>query len=203
MKIDEIDIGLIKPYQQNPRIIPENAISAVAESIERFGFQQPIVCDRDFVVIVGHTRLLAAKSLGLSKVPVTIADFSEGKARAYRIIDNKVGEISSWDEDLLKLESQVFDEIEFKSLIEEMEADVLANPISSDIDFLSDLSGNEKVDNTQAKQMIGDVGNYVTMSFVMLPEDRDMVQTALKNVQAANGMENTTQALIKLMKEML
>lgn len=203
MKIDEIDIGLIKPYQQNPRIIPENAISAVAESIERFGFQQPIVCDRDFVVIVGHTRLLAAKSLGLSKVPVTIADFSEGKARAYRIIDNKVGEISSWDEDLLKLESQVFDEIEFKSLIEEMEADVLANPISSDIDFLSDLSGNEKVDNTQAKQMIGDVGNYVTMSFVMLPEDRDMVQMALKNVQAANGMENTTQALIKLMKEML
>ena len=131
MKIDEVDIGLIKPYQQNPRIIPENAISAVAESIERFGFQQPIVCDRDLVVIVGHTRLLAAKSLGLSKVPVTIADFSEGKARAYRIIDNKVGEISSWDEELLKLESQVFDEIEFKSLIEEMEADALENPMAA------------------------------------------------------------------------
>ena len=201
LEVKETDIGDVQPYSQNPRVIPEKAVKAVAESIEKFGFQQPIVCDNRGVVVVGHTRLLAAKYIGLKTVPVVHADLSDGKARAYRIIDNQVGEISKWDDELLKLESQIFDEIEFKSLLDDVDQSAAAT--LSDIDFLSDLSGSEKVDDYQAKEMIGNVGNYVTMSFVMVPEDKDMVQTGLKNIQAQNGLENTTQALIKLMKEMV
>ena len=201
LQVKETNIGDVQPYSQNPRVIPEKAVKAVAESIEKFGFQQPIVCDNSGVVVVGHTRLLAAKYLGLKTVPVVHADLSEGKARAYRIVDNQVGEISKWDDELLKLESQIFDEIEFKSLLDDVDQSTEA--ALGDIDFLSDLSGSEKVDDYQAKEMIGNVGNYVTMSFVMVPEDKDMVQTGLKNIQAQNGLENTTQALIKLMKEMV
>ena len=98
------DINTIKPYDRNPRIISEDAISKVKESLENFGWQQPIVVDKDNVIIVGHTRYRAAQELHLDKVPVVTADLSQEKVKAYRIADNKVGEISSWDDALLNLE---------------------------------------------------------------------------------------------------
>ena len=77
----------------------------MANSIERYGFQQPIVVDKDHVIIVGHTRLKAAKKLGLTKVPVvTATDLDEEKVRAYRIMDNRAAEESQWDTDLLYAE---------------------------------------------------------------------------------------------------
>ena len=101
MKVIEREIGLVKPYEKNPRIIPEEAVERVAASIREFGFQQPIVVDKDGVIIVGHTRLKAAEKLGLEKVPVVVADLSPEKARAYRLADNKTNEATSWDDDLL------------------------------------------------------------------------------------------------------
>ena len=104
MKTIMTDINTIKPYDRNPRIISEDAISKVKESLENFGWQQPIVVDKDNVIIVGHTRYRAAQELHLDKVPVVTADLSQEKVKAYRIADNKVGEISSWDDALLNLE---------------------------------------------------------------------------------------------------
>ena len=101
MKVVEWEIGRVRPYEKNPRIIPEEAVERVAASIHEFGFQQPIVVDKDGVIIVGHTRLKAAEKLGLKKVPVVVADLSPEKARAYRLADNKTGEATSWDDDLL------------------------------------------------------------------------------------------------------
>lgn len=200
IEVKEVSVGSIQPYKNNPRVIPEQAVRSVAESIDKFGFQQPIVVDPEGVIVVGHTRLLAAKYLGLKKVPVVYADLNPNKARAYRIIDNQVGEIAKWDEELLRIESAVFNEIEYNSLIDELD-DEMSSEVRADIDFLSDLSGGPSVDNTEKKEMIGNVGNYVTMSFVMLPADRDMILEGLRGIQASNGLENTTQALIKIMKE--
>ena len=101
MKVVEWEIGRVRPYEKNPRIIPEEAVERVAASIREFGFQQPIVVDKDGVIIVGHTRLKAAEKLGLEKVPVVVADLSPEKARAYRLADNKTNEATSWDDDLL------------------------------------------------------------------------------------------------------
>lgn len=101
MKVVEWEIGRVKPYEKNPRIIPEEAVERVAASIREFGFQQPIVVDKDGVIIVGHTRFKAAEKLGLEKVPVVVADLSPEKARAYRLADNKTNEATSWDDDLL------------------------------------------------------------------------------------------------------
>lgn len=94
-------IDAVKPYSSNPRKAPPKAVDAVARSIERFGWRQPIVVDAAGVVIVGHTRLLAARKLGLAEVPVHVADMPESEARAYRVADNQTGVLTSWDDDLL------------------------------------------------------------------------------------------------------
>ncbi len=96
-KIETWPIGRPIPYSQNPRVIPEKAIDAVALSIKTFGFLVPIVVDKAQVIITGHTRLLAAQSLGYTEVPVIVADLTEDQARAYRIADNRVADFTSWD----------------------------------------------------------------------------------------------------------
>lgn len=104
MKVKNIDINDIKPYDKNPRN-NANSIDKVADSISEFGFRQPIVVDEDMIVLAGHTRLLASKQLGLKKVPVHIADgLTNAQKKAYRIMDNKSSEDSEWDQDLLSLE---------------------------------------------------------------------------------------------------
>ena len=93
------------PYPGNPRNCPQEAIEKVAASIAEFGFLQAIVVDAKDVVIVGHTRLAAAKKLGLAKVPVHIAvELSPAQAGAYRIADNRTNQETSWDETLLSIE---------------------------------------------------------------------------------------------------
>ena len=94
-------IEKVKPYEKNPRAINDKAIGKVAASIKEFGFQQPIVVDRDGVIIVGHTRRKAAELLGLSHVPVVVADLPEAKARAYRLADNRTAQETSWLDDIL------------------------------------------------------------------------------------------------------
>lgn len=97
-----LPIWKLKPYGSNPRAIPEEAVDAVAASIRDFGFRSPIIADKDLVIISGHTRLKAADKLGLSEVPVIIAeDLDPEKAKALRLADNKTAELSSWDFDLL------------------------------------------------------------------------------------------------------
>lgn len=97
-------IDRVKPYDKNPRI-NDGSVDSVARSISQYGFRQPIVVDKDGVVIVGHTRLKAAKKLGMAEVPVHVAsDLSETKARALRIADNKTHELAGWDVDLLSAE---------------------------------------------------------------------------------------------------
>ena len=104
MQIEQRHPDSLTPYEGNPRKIPKSAVEAVASSIERYGFRQPIVVDADGAVIVGHTRLLAALKLGLESVPVHVADLTQEQARAYRLADNRTGEFAVWNDDLLTQE---------------------------------------------------------------------------------------------------
>ena len=95
----------VKPYENNPRRCPRSAIEKVAASIREYGWRQPLVVDPAGVLIAGHTRLLAAKQLGLASVPVHVArDLSPAALRAYRLADNRSGEETSWDVELLGAE---------------------------------------------------------------------------------------------------
>ncbi len=104
MKIELRKLADIRPYDKNPRL-NDNAVAAVAASIREFGFRQPIVVDTDGVIICGHTRYKAAVQLGLEKVPVhTAKDLTPEQIKAYRIADNKTGELAEWNYDLLPIE---------------------------------------------------------------------------------------------------
>jgi site-specific DNA-methyltransferase (adenine-specific) len=113
MKIEYIEINKVIPYENNPRI-NNNAIDKVAESIKRFGFKQPIVIDKNNIVVAGHTRLEASKKLGLDKVPCLYADdLTESQIKAYRLADNKTNEFAEWDMDKLQIELQELNDLEF------------------------------------------------------------------------------------------
>lgn len=104
MQIQNVSIDSIKPYENNPRD-NDQGVDAVAKSIKEFNWQQPIVVDKDHVIIVGHTRYKAAKKLGMKEVPVVVADkLSPEQVKAYRLADNKTGELTDWDDDLLDSE---------------------------------------------------------------------------------------------------
>lgn len=106
INIIEMDVNQLIPYENNPRK-NDGSVDKVALSISAFGFKVPIVIDKNNVIVTGHTRLKAAKKLGLKKVPVIMADdLTEDQIKAFRLADNKVGEFSEWDFDKLEKELQ-------------------------------------------------------------------------------------------------
>ncbi|HEX3991927.1 MAG TPA: ParB N-terminal domain-containing protein, partial [Acetobacteraceae bacterium] len=101
MQIEMWDITAVTPYERNPRI-NDQAVDAVARSIQEFGWRQPLVVDEQGVLIVGHTRLKAAWKLGLRQVPVHVAvGLTPAQVRAYRLADNRTADLSDWDQDRL------------------------------------------------------------------------------------------------------
>lgn len=102
----------VHPYPNNPRI-NRDAVDKVAASLKEFGFRQPIVVDKDHVIIAGHTRLEAAKQLGMSEVPVLVADdLSAEQVKAYRLADNKTADYSIWDNKKLLEELDALDDFD-------------------------------------------------------------------------------------------
>ena len=112
-KIYQKSVNDLIPYVNNPRNNAP-AVDAVASSIAEFGFKVPIVIDKNNIIITGHTRLLAAKKLGLETVPVIIAgELTEAQIKAYRLVDNKVAELATWDNDLLAQEIEQLNDLDF------------------------------------------------------------------------------------------
>ena len=113
MQVIEKELSWLKPYANNPRD-NESAVEPVANSIKEFGFKVPIVATSDGEIINGHTRFKASKSLGLEKVPVIIADdLTDEQIKAFRLADNKTGEIAGWNESLLIKELEELDDLDY------------------------------------------------------------------------------------------
>ena len=113
LNVKMMPIGDVVPYEKNPRL-NDQAVDAVASSIREFGFKVPIVVDSKGVVVSGHTRLKAAKTLGLDDVPVIVADdLDDTKIKAFRLADNKVAELADWDESLLIKELEELDDLNY------------------------------------------------------------------------------------------
>lgn len=109
MKVKSVKLSEIFPYYDNPRD-NSNAVEPTKESIKRFGYVKPILVDKAGVIIAGHTRYLAAFQLGMEFVPVVYSDMDDEKAKKYRILDNKLAEKSSFDEDQLLEELRSMEE---------------------------------------------------------------------------------------------
>ena len=140
MKVKNLAIGELIPYENNPRI-NDGAVEYVANSIKKFGFQVPIVIDKDNVIVAGHTRYKAAQALGLKEVPVVVADnLTPKQIKAFRLADNKTAEKASWDFEKLTDEIEGFDLEELTEIgFGEFELDVLKNGNEFDEKALDDL----------------------------------------------------------------
>lgn len=134
----------LKEWENNPRH-NDHAVAEVAKSIKRFGFASPIIARKeDNMVIAGHTRLAAARQIGLNKVPVRFVDLDPTEAQLLALADNKIGEIADWDQDLLSevltdlkdadLSGIGFSDAELDELIQEAQVDQLDNVIEGDLE---------------------------------------------------------------------
>jgi ParB-like chromosome segregation protein Spo0J len=113
MLIELRPVESLTPYEKNPRK-NDPAVEPVMKSLREFGFRQPIVVDKDGVIVVGHTRWKAARQLGLAQVPVHVAsELTPAQAQAYRIADNQTGSIAVWDLDLLPAELSGLKDVNF------------------------------------------------------------------------------------------
>lgn len=140
MEIVYKGVGDLIPYEKNPRN-NEQAVDKVANSIREFGFKVPIVVDKYNVVVSGHTRLKAAKKLGLAEVPCVYADdLTDQQIKAYRIADNKVSELASWDNITLAQELEEITDLDMSDF-------GVMPDIGEDIDvdkfFTPDISGED------------------------------------------------------------
>ena len=126
MKVEYLSPGDLYPYEQNAKVHTPEQVGRIANSIKAFGFQQPIVIDKDNVVIIGHGRLFAAKELMLDQVPVVRADdLTEDQVKALRLADNKLNEspydFSKLEAELAELDIAGFDMEQFGFINEEMD----------------------------------------------------------------------------------
>lgn len=129
MKVQNIKIEVIKPYEKNTKKHPETQIKNIAESIKQFGFIQPVVLDNNNEIVIGHGRYLASQLLGYEEIPCVFVDnLSEEQVRKLRILDNKLNE-SEWDDDLLRLELEDLDfgdfDVDFGLDFEEQEKEII------------------------------------------------------------------------------
>lgn len=139
MNIKDIRTCDLKPYENNPRL-NEDAVDLVAASIEEFGFKQPIVVDKDLIIIAGHTRWKAAQKLGLETVPCIQADdLTPAQVKAYRLADNKVAEAAQWDLDALQFELEELDNMDFDMEPFGFETETFDEQIAEDDNFEAEL----------------------------------------------------------------
>lgn len=154
------------PYDNNPRI-NDNAVEAVAASIKEFGFKVPIIVDKNNVVVAGHTRLKACEKLGIEEVPVIVADdLTDEQIKAFRLADNKVGELADWDftkleEELanIQMDMSLFD-FDMKELSKEFDKNKEVEEDGFDVDEALEKVGEEP---TVKRGQIWKLGNHYLM----------------------------------------
>lgn len=184
MKIKDISISCIHEYDNNPRN-NEKAVDAVAESINQFGFKVPIVIDKDCVIVAGHTRVKAAKQIGMTSVPCVIADdLTEEQLKAYRLADNKTAELAEWDfeklhEELKALNAFDMDIFGFDNLPDIMEE--MNEPSETPIEELIDDETITKEGDVwrlgNHRLLCGDCTDKATIEKLMNGEKADLLLT--------------------------
>ncbi len=184
MQVENWSIEKVIPYARNPRKNDE-AVDAVVSSIKEFGFRQPIVVDREGVIVCGHTRFKAARRLGLKEVPVHVAaDLTPAQAKAYRIADNRIAEIAEWDEELLGLELA-----ELQG--EELDLSLLGFDDEELKRCLGDLPAQEDWESAAGKIPTGPGSGFQQMTFTLTDGQTQKVKEAIGRAKGAGPFFDT------------
>lgn len=178
MKVEMRALDTVKPYEKNAKKHDQTQIDNVAESIRQYGFVQPIVVDRDGVIVIGHCRALGAKKLGLKEVPcVCVDDLTEEQVRKLRIVDNKSNE-SDWDLKLLadELPGLDLDGFDFDWGLPEITEEVIedeAPEVDEDVEPITKLGDIWQLG--RHRLMCGDSTDKATVELLMNGNSADMV----------------------------
>jgi len=177
MKIEIADITTIKPYENNPRKLKDSAIEKVAMSLKEYGFRQPIVVDKDRIIVAGHTRYRASKKLGFKEVPITIVDnLTPEQINSYRIADNRTNEDAEWDYKLLQEEFSNLVDQKFNLELTGFNEDELKKYLAMEKDFEVDLPEINDEDKQPFQQI----------TFTLHNEQYEIVQQALDYIKKQN-----------------
>ena len=200
MKLEEIDINLIKPYKNNPREIPMESVQKVMSSIREFGNNQPIVVDKDNVIVVGHTRWKALKQLGEKKAYIVKKDFTKNNAMAYRIMDNRSGEESKWENKLLAEELNILKDEAFNLDLTGFDLTELEN-LSQD--KLLNFKANNKDDTGFNVEFPADMEiSHVKMIQLFLNTDTEKnFRLWVSELQKKLGTDNLTDTVYKIVND--
>jgi len=167
MEIKEVEVSALIPYAKNSRTHDDAQVAQIAASIKEFGWTNPILVDGDKGVIAGHGRLLAARKLGMAKVPtIELKDMTEAQKKAYVIADNKLALNAGWDTNFLSLELQELKDQDFDLTLlgfDDKELDALLAPETTE-----GLTDEDAVPETpiEPKTKLGDIyilGNHRLM----------------------------------------
>ena len=180
------------PYYQNPRIISDKAIKECAKSIKNHGMRQVISIDSNNIIIAGHTRLLACKSLGISEVPCVVYDDTQEKIDAYRLADNKVGELTQWEDNFLQQELKKLEDLQIEVAGFNLQDDDAFNSFDDLID--KDIKLDEA--GYSAKELT----NQVPIIFYMEEEERKAVMDCIEIIRRDLHLDTKTQALMELVR---
>ena len=179
MKIELKSIDSLIPYAKNARIHNDSQIAQIAGSIKEFGFNNPVLIDKDNGIIAGHGRVMAARKLGLTEVPTIQLDhLSETQSKAFILADNRIALNSHWDEEILSLElSDLKNALDLTDLgFEVAELDKLLNGVAI-LDEMPDLR-------------IGDREPIQQMTFKLHDDQVDTVDQALEFIKKNYDIKN-------------
>jgi ParB-like chromosome segregation protein Spo0J len=157
-KIEWLSVETLIPYAKNARTHSDEQVAQIAGSIKEFGFNNPVLVDKDNSIIAGHGRLMAARKLGMDKVPVVqLGHMTEAQRKAYVLADNRIALNSGWDAGMLTLELQdLKDDIDLSLLgFDPDELDALLNPIE-ETEGLTDEDAVPDVPD-EPKTKLGDI----------------------------------------------
>ena len=198
MKIEEVNIEDIKPYKNNPREIPMESVQKVMNSIREFGNNQPIVVDSDNVIVVGHTRWKALKQLNKKTAFIVKRDFSKNDAMAYRIMDNRSGEESKWENKLLAQELNVLKDENFNLDFTGFNLTELEN-LSADKDL--DFKANDKTEDFNVDYPADMEISHVKMVQLFLnTETEKNFRLWVSELQKDLGTDNLTDTVYKVIQ---
>jgi len=203
MKIEQINLSEIKPYEFNPRK-NEKAIEKVAASLSEFGWKQPIVVDEQNVVLAGHTRLAAAISLNYEVAPVVVADgLTDAQKAAYRIADNKTAEYSEWDKDLLQKEFARLIELDANLTSTSFSLEDIAGFSEDFLEWDDDDEFENEESETSEENLLGELNSaHVKMVLIYLNTETEPVFRQMsEKLQEHFGTENLSDTIFKVVED--
>ena len=197
MQIETIDINSIKPYKNNPREIPIESVKKVADSIKEFGNNQPIVVDNDNVIVVGHTRWKALKQLGRTKAYIVKKDFTENEAMAYRIMDNRSGEESKWEKELLKSEINILKDKDFNLDLTGLTFDEIENFTDTQPIF---EATNDIIGDVNTDDILAPISTVKMVQLFFNDETEQKFRAMIKELQPEYNKDNITDTVFAVVE---